>query len=128
MYPGDQSGTPEENINCRCTMLSKTIPEIAVPLMTSSDNQILKTVLWKKFINATARFDKQIQNLFMQMFEDIGNKYIEKLNSIAVNQNTIDLILLDNDSIATEMKKRYKPLKEAIMKEFGQIQLNRLQR
>lgn len=126
MYPGDQSGAPEENVNCRCTMLSKNIPGTPTPLATSSDNQIIKVVLWKKFVNETERFEKQIQQLFLNMFEDIGNRYIQRLNDFSINKNTIDLILLDNNAVAVEMEKRYRPLKEAIMKEYGQIQLSKL--
>jgi HK97 family phage portal protein len=126
-YPGDQSGSPEENINCRCTMLSKVIEgEKVATLATSSDNQIIKTVLWKKFVNETERYEILIKELFLKIFESQGREYLKRTNAFSPSTANIPFTLLNPDEEAEKYKDEYSKLKEAIMLEYGQLQLDKL--
>ena len=90
-------------------------------LATSSDNEAIKSVIWRKFIKANEGYEKQIKNLFLQMFQKAGEDYIKRLNTFNVNENNFEsFITIDTNKQAEEMEKLYKPLKESIYKEVGQ--------
>jgi HK97 family phage portal protein len=125
MYPGDQSGNPAENCNCRCTILSKTSSQKTI-LATASDNDIIKTVMWKKFVNGTERYEMQIKNLFLQIFQSQGEEYIKRLNTFTGAKSSIPFLLLNPEEEADRNEEIYRPLKEAIYREYGQLQLDKL--
>ena len=128
MYPGQQSNKPEENINCRCTMLSKIKENKKgkTERFLSSDNEIAKAILWKKFEARTSVNDELIKNLFLQMFEFFGNKYIENLSKHTPTLHNIDYFLISQTEQVDFMEKQYKPLKTSIYSEFGKTELERL--
>lgn len=128
MYPGEQTNKPEENVNCRCTMLSKLKENKKgkTELFLSSDNDIAKVILWKKFLRKSEINDEIIKNLFLQMFEYIGNLYIENLSKSSSNLNNINLFLIPQTTQVEFMEKQYNPLKTSLYKEWGKSELNRL--
>jgi len=130
MYPGEQTSRPEENINCRCTMLSKIKEGVGfkgkINKLLSDDNEIMKTILWKKYIGKISNNEIIIKNLFLQMFEEIGSKSIEKLKKFTPNKNNVDLFLIDQTEQVEEMEKLYKPLKESLYKDLGSYELKQI--
>lgn len=128
MYPGEQTNKPEENINCRCTMLSKLKENKSgkTERFLSGDNEIMKTILWKKFISKTSVNEEIVKNLFLQMFEYIGNLYIENLSKSSSNLNNINLFLIPQNRQVEFMEKQYNPLKKSLYLEWGKSELNRL--
>jgi SPP1 gp7 family putative phage head morphogenesis protein len=128
MYPGQQSNKPEENINCRCTMLSKIKENKKgkTERFLSSDNEIAKAILWKKFEARTSVNDELIKNLFLQMFEYLGNLYVEKLSKHTPTLHNIDYFLISQTEQVNFMEKQYKPLKTSIYSEWGKSELERL--
>jgi hypothetical protein len=129
MYPGEQGMKAEENINCRCTMLSK-IKENAkgskVSKVLSDDNEIMKAILWKKFVGKIDNYSVPIKNTFLQLFEQAGNDVIDKLKKFTPTKYNIDLFLLDQTKQVESMQEVYLPLKESIYRELGENQLKEL--
>ena len=129
MYPGEQGMKAEENINCRCTMLSK-IKENAkgskVAKILSDDNEIMKAILWKKFVGKIDNYSLPIKNTFLQLFEQAGNEVIDKLKKFTPTKDNVDLFLLDQKKQIEEMEKNYLPLKESMYRELGENQFKEL--
>jgi HK97 family phage portal protein len=128
MYPGDQRGAPEESVNCRCTLLSRTIAAggQAATIATSSDDNIVQKIQLGRFEKQINRQEKQIQDLFLQFFELAGNEYIKRLNTIPLSKAAIGSFMIDPENFADKMNEDYKPLKTAIVRSYGQIELDKL--